>query len=132
MANSKREDILDNISDVYKEAFGFRPRGYGFDTMTLAQLEELYNEWIYRGELNYRIEQKRQALALEQFEERVADLIKMGASNRENAIRWIVDGLDDDYMDGKHVCYLLDVPYSFSAEFEAAIRQINKQKGEVA
>ena len=40
----KRSQLIRNISDAHKEAYGFRPRGYDWDNMSMDELLKWSNE----------------------------------------------------------------------------------------
>jgi hypothetical protein len=88
--------------DMYKDAFGIRPRGIDTSSWTeadfLAEFKEL-GEIIDREE---KIRVASEQHSIFSFEKRVDDLIFSGAKDRATAIRWIheAEGTngDDDYL----------------------------------
>lgn len=110
------------ISDLYKEANGFRPSVDFFARWDEMSQDQKQEEWDYlcqqsndRAEEEKRLSQQ----AVEQFEARILESIQMGAATREDAIRWILqaEGLDKEY-DAGYICYCLGLPYSREAEFK--------------
>jgi hypothetical protein len=101
--------------DMYKDAYGVRPRGIDTTTWTesqfMAEFEQLANT-IQRNE-----EQRAEAesKASHDFEMRMLSLLQMGAKDREMALRWVHEaegsGGDDEYL-----CFLLGLPYRYFAE----------------
>ena len=94
-----RDDYIAQYSDMYKDAYGFRPR-CDYSNWSLADFEK---EFEYLGlEIERRIAADNAAYdtAAVVFEKRVADTIALGAGSRENAIRWIMDAdnVGDDFM----------------------------------
>ncbi len=82
-----------DLSDFFKEAFGFRPR----NLKEWWTPEELKAEYDYLGDVcnaNDRDEKIREAEALKDFEELIHETICHGAKDRKTAIRWLVDGED--------------------------------------
>jgi len=98
--------------DMYKDAYGVRPRGIDTSAWTLEQFD---SEFKVLGEVIEREEYARkvdEAINAVEFEKRVGDLIASGAQNRDTAMRWIHDAEgsqgDDDYL-----CYLLGLRYGY-------------------
>jgi hypothetical protein len=105
-------------SDFYKETYGFRPRNDNFyhpDT-TDDQRQDMWDSLLDSHRLKMANEEERKAIAIRQFEKSIDIHMGYGASDRETAIRWILDGLDDPY-DAGYVCYQLGLPYSFESQF---------------
>ena len=98
--------------DMYKDAFGIRPRGIDTSVWTeadfLAEFKEL-GEVIDREEIARK---SAEIKATELFERRVAELISVGAKDYEMAMRWIHEAEetngDDDYL-----AYTLGLPYKY-------------------
>jgi hypothetical protein len=98
--------------DMYKDAFGIRPRGIDTSAWTEADFLAEFNEL---GEIIDREEISRksaEAKATELFERRVAELISVGAKDYAMAMRWIHEAEetngDDDYL-----AYTLGLPYQY-------------------
>jgi len=98
--------------DMYKDAYGFRPRGIDTSTWTLEQFDA---EFEGLGVAIDAAEQERktaEAKATDAFERRVAELISIGAKNYEMAVRWIREAEetngDDDYL-----AWTLGLPYQY-------------------
>lgn len=109
---SELEQCRETYWDMYKDAYGFRPRGVDTDNWTVEQfmaefdhLEQVIQERI--GE-----EREAQADAALKFEDRVLQLIGLGAGNRETALRWI-DEADGSYGDMEYLCFLNGLPYGY-------------------
>lgn len=98
--------------DAYKDAYGFRPRGQDVGHWTA---EDFQRELISLGEVIDREEQLRredEAAAAKKFEELVAKTISLGASDRETALRWIMDG-STCHGDWEFLCYHHGLPYGY-------------------
>ena len=101
--------------DMYKDAYGFRPRG----TDTSAWTVEMFNaEFKHLAEVIDREEKLRvenQAAAARRLEAQIAAMILQGTPDRATAIRWIADaeGANGD-MD--YLCFLLGVKYGYFKE----------------
>jgi hypothetical protein len=100
--------------DMYKDAYGFRPRGIDTSTWTLEQFDA---EFEGLGVAIDTAEQERktaEALATEAFERRVAEMLTLGAKDLDMAMRWIheAEGTngDEDYL-----AWTLGLPYRYFA-----------------
>jgi hypothetical protein len=98
--------------DMYKDAFGIRPRGIDISAWTeadfLAEFKEL-GEVIDREE---KIRVQAQQNAVFSFEKRIDDLIFSGAKDRATALRWIHEA-EDTQGDDEYLCYTLGLPYMY-------------------
>jgi len=98
--------------DMYKDAHGIRPRG--IDTSAWTE-EDFRKEFDYLGQLITEQEEARieaEHMASVKFEQRIVNLMCMGASDRETALRWIHEaegtGGDDEYL-----CWTLGLSYGY-------------------
>jgi hypothetical protein len=109
---SRKEQLESIFWDAYKDAHGFRPRHIDVSAMTEAQLEaELDSLGKIIGQQEaQRKEDEHWAIVL--FNNRVEELIKTGAKDRETAIRWIHEA-EDTRGDDEYLCYCLGLPYGF-------------------
>lgn len=82
-----------DLSDFSKEAYGFRFRSYK-EWWTKDELEAEYAHLSSICDENIAIETEREERALVDFEALIQETIALGASDRETAIRWLVDGED--------------------------------------
>lgn len=98
--------------DMYKDAFGIRPRGIDTSAWTeadfLAEFKEL-SEIIDRKEIERK---SAEVKATELFERRVAELISVGAKDYEMAMRWIHEA-EDTQGDDDYLAYTLGLPYQY-------------------
>jgi len=98
--------------DMYKDAYGVRPRGIDTSTWTL---EDFSKEFEQLGLVIDREEAERQASearASHDFEVRLQMLMGAGAKTREQAIRWIHEAEGSDG-DDEYLCYLIGLPYGY-------------------
>lgn len=96
--NDPRFDYLITYSDYHKDAYGFRPR-YDYSNYTLEQLIADYEKFSKVVEENMREEEIAQKRNIDAFETRIADVIKLGANDRQTALKWICDGDEVDAWD---------------------------------
>ena len=98
--------------DMYKDAYGVRPRG--IDTSTWIELD-FEAEFVYLGkaiEANYKDQLASEAKAIERFEAQVTSFIESGAKTRETAIRWFHEA-EGSNGDDEYLCFLLGLPYRY-------------------
>ena len=98
--------------DMYKDAFGIRPRGIDTSAWTEADFQAEFKEL---GEVIDREEKIRVAAqenAMFSFEKRVDDLIYSGAKDRATAMRWIHEA-EGTMGDDEYLCYTLGLPYMY-------------------
>jgi len=109
---SELEQCRETYWDMYKDAYGFRPRGV--DTSSWTVEDFLYQFQDLELVIQERIGEERdaQAAAALRFEDRVLQVIGMGAGDRETALRWI-DEADGSYGDMEFLCFLNGLPYGY-------------------
>ena len=97
--------------DMYKDAYGVRPRGVDTSTWTLEQFDA-----EFKG-LGRVIEQEAiaskiaEAAAIVKFEDRVTNLMHTG-TNRERVIAWLMDA-EHANGDFEYFCYTQGLPYGY-------------------
>ena len=81
------------FSDFHKDAYGFRPRDHRFYDATPAEKQVIWDD-VGRAfdDANAQEELAKRESQMN-FEMEVQSFIKMGASNRETALRWMTDGM---------------------------------------
>jgi len=98
--------------DMYKDAYGHRPRGVNTASWTLEDFEQ---EFASLGSVIQREEADRKVAedeAIEKFEQHVLNTICMGARDRETALKWIMDASNANG-DWEYLCYDLGLPYHY-------------------
>jgi len=98
--------------DMYKDAYGVRPRGTDTSTWTLEKFE---SEFKYLQDVIHCNERQREldeAFNIKRFEERVASIIQLGAKDRAMALRWIHEAEGSDG-DDEYLCFRVGVPYGY-------------------
>lgn len=98
--------------DMYKDAYGVRPRGIDTSSWTVEQFEEEFESLQKAINANYEQEKEQQASAMVVFEARVAEVIASGARNRDTAMRWIHDA-EGSQGDDEYLCFLVGLPYGY-------------------
>jgi hypothetical protein len=114
------EQMACQFWDMYKDAYGVRPRGV--DTSSWSETDFL-KEFGY---LNLVIEREeiarkeREERAAHDFEMRVLSLLQSGAKDREMALRWIHEA-EGSNGDDEFLCYLVGLPYRYFAVDKTAV-----------
>ena len=98
--------------DMYKDAYGIRPRHMNLEAMTEADFEA---EFKILGEVIEReaaIRKENEFKAEVDFEMRIQNLLVTGARDRAMALRWIHEaegtGGDDEFL-----CWTVGLPYGY-------------------
>lgn len=108
------------ISDLHKDAYGFRPSQYFWQKwhdQAPAEKQLMWDSLLDDLHLAIAASDEMQRSAIEDFEKQIAGNLLLGAHNRKQAIDWIMQGLDVDGSDPGYVCYLLGLPFSMETEF---------------
>jgi hypothetical protein len=98
--------------DMYKDAYGSRPRGIDTSAWTLADFEaefETLANVIQREEAQRAIDEKEASV---RFEAQLASLMESGARTREQAIAWVHDA-EGSQGDDEYLCFLLGLRYGY-------------------
>jgi hypothetical protein len=98
--------------DMYKDAYGMRPRGIDTSSWTEAEFLNVFEqlaEVIQREEVQ---RQTSEAEAAVRFEEHLAVLMSTGARTRENAIAWVHEA-EGSNGDDEYLCFLLGLRYGY-------------------
>ena len=104
---SEKEQLLQYISDEYKLAYGVRPRGDFYNNRTVEQLRVDLDELNAYANEQYELEKAREVERLEEFEERLFWIQEeLGAKNRMQALRWVVQDDEDAQYDPSYFMYL--------------------------
>tara|TARA_R110000772_G_scaffold51658_1_gene118467 strand:+ start:294 stop:644 length:351 start_codon:yes stop_codon:yes gene_type:complete len=77
----EREDVMMWVSDLYKDVYGSRPRGYNFEAFSNAELSTFVNDLIEESEREAEMESAF-------VEKAIADVMSLGA-DKETALRWL-------------------------------------------
>ena len=103
--------------DMYKDAYGVRPRGIDTSTWTEADFEREFFQLSVTIAEEERIRKESEEKAQHDFEMRILSLQQTGAKTREMALRWIHEA-EGSMGDDEYLCYLIGLPYGyFGKEF---------------
>ena len=98
--------------DMYKDAWGVRPRGIDTSSWTEAEFEAEFVSLSKTIDANYKVQLEQEERAQHDFEIRVLDLLMSGAKDREMALRWIHEA-EGSNGDDEYLCFLLGLPYRY-------------------
>jgi hypothetical protein len=98
--------------DMYKDAYGVRPRGIDTSAWTEEEFEAEFVSLSKTIEVNYQAQLASEEKAAHDFEIRMLDLLMSGAKDRAMALRWIHEAEGSDG-DDEYLCFLLGLPYRY-------------------
>lgn len=124
------------VSDLHKDARGFRPSQYWWDQWNLCSDDQKQIMWNALGqELSETMERERHAenMALIAMHQRIQGVMLLGAKDEVQALKWIMQAEEfDDYdlrYGPSYFCYHFGL--SYSAEKELPIQEaINEMLSE--
>jgi len=100
--------------DMYKDAYGVRPRGIDTTGWSLADFDREFEFLANLIQQNFEQEQADQKVAIAEFEAKVATLVN-GTTSRETAIAWLMDSVEAQG-DPEYACFLFGLPYGYLKE----------------
>ena len=109
---SDLEQVQCQYWDMYKDAYGVRPRGIDTSTWTL---KEFHNVFEQLGEVIQREDAQRKIAEVEaakRFEAQIDSLIAAGAVSRDAALKWIHEA-EGSNGDDEYLCFLLGLRYGY-------------------
>jgi hypothetical protein len=116
------------VSDLHKDAYGYRPDAYFWEEWTQCgddTRQAMWDNLLVELDQARDREAQEQIAAINAFELEIANALDVGARSREDAVRWIVQGLELSDIDmmygGSYICFLKGLPYRMSAMFDNAI-----------
>ena len=101
MKDFKRNEVLSWISDLYKDVYGIRPRGYNFNEWSDDELEAYTDQLIAQLKENEELERLQEEADVKSFENQVQKTIELGAGDRKTALRWLFSS--EEYDQGEYV-----------------------------
>lgn len=119
---SEREQLLIYISDVHKDAYGFRPRDKYGDDWTVEELKKELDRLVDYANEVYEQEQIAAEKAADAFDEQILAVQASGAGNREQAIKWLVEADEDALWDIEH--YVWKQGFLFTDRGRSLVKEI--------
>ena len=109
------EELAQLHSDLYKDAYGFRPRLTlkNWNQQTLLQ-EIDYLETVITQQI--ASERQAQEASVASFEKKVESSISYGAKDRQTALRWMFEAEELDFshtFDRELFCFKNNLPFTY-------------------
>jgi hypothetical protein len=98
--------------DMYKDAYGSRPRGIDTTLWTEADFEAEFVSLSKTIDANYKEQLEQEERATIAFEMRVQELLTSGAKDYAMALRWVHEAEGSDG-DDEYLCFLVGLPYGY-------------------
>ena len=95
---SQFDECLMWVSDLYKDVYGSRPRGYNFHNWSFQELTDFVNDLSEENDRQVRDEKAFEQKAL-------TDVMSVGCPDKKTAARWL-DQADAFYMYGDDNFYV--------------------------
>ena len=125
------------VSDLHKDARGFRPTQYWWDQWELCSDDQKQTMWdALIDELSETMDRERQAEARAALAltERLEQMYELGATSQVQALQWIMEAEEFDDFDlrygASYFCYHFGLSYSAANEFRIQ-EAINEMLAEV-
>ena len=109
-----------DLSDFYKDAFGFRPRGHYQEWWTQEELDKEYDYLSGCCREAREMEEIRESEALIEFNKLIDETIALGAGDRDTAIRWLMESENVDpnfYQDVEYFFWGHGLSYELYTEY---------------
>ncbi len=101
--------------DMYKDAYGIRPRWIDTTSWTLEQFDAEFASLAESIKQNMAQQELEEEQSIVTLEKRIASLLQSGAKDRSMAIRWIAEA-EECNGDMEFLCFLVGVPYGYFKE----------------
>ena len=108
---SALEQARETYWDMYKDAYGVRPRWIDTTSWTLEVFEAEFASLATAIEQAERERKDAEARAIVDFEDRVANLMHTGTC-RERVIAWLMDA-ESANGDHEYFCFTQGLPYGY-------------------
>jgi len=99
-----------DVYEMHKEAYGVKGRHYNFAEMSDDDLKKEFEHLCEVAKREREIEKRAEEEAFQNFEKTVANTIKHGARDRDEAIKWILQAEElIEYFDKEpdYICHAL-------------------------
>lgn len=96
--NKDKVEAMSFLSDIYKDAYGFRPRNiYNVEVMTLEDINKEISKCAEIVKESIKEDKKCLELDIKAFNKLIIDVIVYGAKDFKTAVNWLFEGyLGDD------------------------------------
>jgi hypothetical protein len=124
----------DIVSDLHKEARGFRPREGFWSHWNLSTSDEKQAIWdalLREADIRFEEDKAREAAAVETFNATLELIQQTMDLDRDAALVRYVEGLGLDKYDlmygGSYVCFHCGLPYEMQEQFDPAVKVVLAQ-----
>ena len=107
----ERYSLISYISDAHKDAHGFRPRHFDYESMSMDELKALADRISDEVVESIKLEEEREASAYKAWKTHLRNLMDMGASNIKQALVWDMQAENADEYDLGYYCFLKGISY---------------------
>ena len=98
--------------DMYKDAYGVRPRGIDTSSWSESDFEAEFVSLSRTIDAEYKDQLAREEVAMHDFEMRMLGLLQTGAKDRAMALRWIHEA-EGTNGDDEFLCWTVGLPYRY-------------------
>ena len=98
--------------DMYKDAYGVRPRGIDTSSWSESDFEREFFQLSVTIAEEDRVRKEAEEKAAHDFEMRILSLQMTGATDRNMALRWVHEAEGSDG-DDEYLCFLVGLPYGY-------------------
>ena len=109
---SELEQMQCQYWDMYKDAYGVRPRGIDTSSWTEYAFKVEFEHLAIEIEKNEAQRQINESEAAVRFEAQMDSLMRAGAVSRDAALKWIHEAEGSDG-DDEYLCFLLGLSYGY-------------------
>ena len=110
---SEKEQLLTYISDVHKDARGFRPRGI-YNDYSVPELKKVLDDLSEEAHQEALRIERMEIENWKELKKHLAGLVDMGAKNFKQALAWDIQAEDcehDGWIDYGFYCYKKGIAY---------------------
>ena len=86
------DDCLMWISDLYKDVYGQRPRGYDFQSWSFQELQDFVNDLIEMNEIQNEADQAHEHYCVKEFRRKFETIMEEQGQGYHKALEWMFDG----------------------------------------
>ena len=107
----ERDSLITSVYEMHKDAYGVKGRHYNFKEMSNEDLQKELDHLCEVAKREREIEERYEEAAYQTFLKTVANTIKNGAKDKEEAIRWILQAEELMNEEPDYICYKLGLSY---------------------
>ena len=85
-------DCLMWVSDLYKDVYGSRPRGYDFQSWSFQELQDFVNDLIEMNDNQIEAEESHKDQCVAEFRKKFEAIMEEQGQGYHKALEWMFDG----------------------------------------